>query len=216
MLVPTGAGVGSAIGFLYAPFSFEANRSQFMRLSDFDAKAIKIIFNELKLEATAFVRSCNALVPIEAEYKVYMRYSGQGWEIPVQLSKVQANAPDVDTYQALFESEYELLFGRVVDGMDIEITVWSVNATTPAQTVNPVQKIQTLQSLTTDKTRGLFDPSQEAVTAAAELPRDTMKPGYRIAGPAIITEDETTIIVPASRIAMALTDGSVDITEKER
>ena len=43
-----------------------------------------------------------------------------------------------------------------------------------------------------------------------------MNPGSQIAGPAIITEDETTIIVPTSRIAMALTDGSVDITEKER
>ena len=216
MLVPTGAGVGSAIGFLYAPFSFEANRSQFMRLSDFDAKAIKLILNELKSEATAFVRSCNALAPIEAKYKVYMRYSGQGWEIPVQLTKAQAKAPDVNTYQALFEREYELLFGRVVDGMDVEVTVWSVNATTPAQTVNPVQKIQTLQSLTTEKTRELFDPSVEAVTTAAELPRSTMKPGSQIAGPAIITEDETTVIVPASRIATALNDGSIDITEKER
>jgi N-methylhydantoinase A len=187
-----------------------------MRLSDFDAKAIKLILNELKSEATAFVRSCNALAPIEAKYKVYMRYSGQGWEIPVQLTKAQAKAPDVNTYQALFEREYELLFGRVVDGMDVEVTVWSVNATTPAQTVNPVQKIQTLQSLTTEKTRELFDPSVEAVTTAAELPRSTMKPGSQIAGPAIITEDETTVIVPASRIATALNDGSIDITEKER
>jgi N-methylhydantoinase A len=43
-----------------------------------------------------------------------------------------------------------------------------------------------------------------------------MKPGSQIAGPAIITEDETTVIVPASRIATALNDGSIDITEKER
>ena len=33
VLVPPGAGVGSAIGFLRAPFSFEANRSVHMRLS---------------------------------------------------------------------------------------------------------------------------------------------------------------------------------------
>ena len=35
LLVPSGAGVGSAIGFLRAPFSFEATRSQFMRLAAF-------------------------------------------------------------------------------------------------------------------------------------------------------------------------------------
>ena len=33
LLVPPGAGVGSAIGFLRAPFSFEANRSVYMKLS---------------------------------------------------------------------------------------------------------------------------------------------------------------------------------------
>ena len=35
-LIPSGAGVGSAIGFLRAPFSFEATRTHYMRLSDFD------------------------------------------------------------------------------------------------------------------------------------------------------------------------------------
>lgn len=214
MLVPTGAGVGSAIGFLCAPFSFEANRSQFMRLSYFDANAIKVILNDLNSEATTFVRSCNPSAPIAAEFKVYMRYSGQGWEIPVQLTKAQAQTPDVDTFQALFEREYTLLFGRIVDGLDVEITVWSVNATTPAQAVTPVEAIQTLQTLTTEKTRALFDPSLEIVTTAAELPRADLTPGQQIGGPAVITEDETTVVVPTSRVATGLSDGTIDVSEK--
>ncbi len=48
LLVPTGAGVGSAIGFLRAPFSFEANRSVYMRLSDFDAATIKTLLADLQ------------------------------------------------------------------------------------------------------------------------------------------------------------------------
>jgi N-methylhydantoinase A/acetone carboxylase, beta subunit len=36
-IVPAGAGVGSAIGFLRAPFGYEAVRSSFVRLSEFDA-----------------------------------------------------------------------------------------------------------------------------------------------------------------------------------
>ncbi|MBT8410775.1 MAG: hydantoinase/oxoprolinase family protein, partial [Octadecabacter sp.] len=43
LLVPPGAGVGSAIGFLRAPFSFEANRSVYMKLSDFDGDRIKAL-----------------------------------------------------------------------------------------------------------------------------------------------------------------------------
>jgi N-methylhydantoinase A len=39
-------------------------------------------------------------------------------------------------------------------------------------------------------------------------------PGQTIAGPALITEDETTIVVPTSRTAIARPDGTIDITEK--
>ena len=214
MLVPAGAGVGSAIGFLRAPFSFEANRSQFMRLSDFDAPAITTLLNELKVEATSFVRSCDAEAEIQAQYKVYMRYSGQGWEIPVQLTAIQAETPDLATFQALFQREYAALFGRVVEAMDVEITVWSVNATTPAQSVTPVDIVSSLPLMTTQIRRALFDPATATVAQAAEVLRSDMTPGACIAGPAVITEDETTIIVPTSRRATTLADGCIDISDK--
>ena len=89
-LVPSGAGVGSAIGFLRAPFSFEANRSVFMRLSDFDPDRVRALFLDMEDEATRFVRSCDADAPIRSDHKIYMRYSGQGWEIPIQLTPEQA------------------------------------------------------------------------------------------------------------------------------
>lgn len=135
LLVPTGAGVGSAIGFLRAPFSFEANRSVYMRLSHFDGDVIKSLLSDLQSEATGFVRTCDATSDIISEFKVYMRYAGQGWEIPVALTEAQAMNPDAATFQRLFEEDYTKLFGRTVTGMDIEITVWSVNATTPPEKV---------------------------------------------------------------------------------
>ena len=214
MLVPSGAGVGSAIGFLRAPFSFEANRSQFMRLSDFDAPAITTLLNELKVEATTFVRTCDEQAKIEAQYKIYMRYSGQGWEIPVQLTATQAETPDLATFQALFEREYAVLFGRVVEEMDAEITVWSVNATTPAQSVTPVDVVPSMPLMTTQTRRALFDPATAAVAHAVEVLRSDMTPGTCISGPAVITEDETTIIVPTSRRATTLADGCIDIYDK--
>jgi N-methylhydantoinase A len=39
-LIPPGAGVGSAIGFLQAPVSFEATRGLYQRLDMFDAEAV--------------------------------------------------------------------------------------------------------------------------------------------------------------------------------
>jgi N-methylhydantoinase A len=214
LLVPTGAGVGSAIGFLRAPFSFEANRSVYMKLSDFKPDVIKSLLTELQDEATGFVRSCDATSDIISEFKVYMRYTGQGWEIPISLSAEQATLPDADTFLKLFEADYSALFGRTVDGMDVEITVWSVNATTPPEQVAQIALASDTGAATVAGQRALFDPALATVNDAQVVLRNDMKTGQTVQGPAVVTEDETTIIVPSSRQVTAQPDGTIDMTTK--
>ena len=214
-LVPQGAGVGSAIGFLRAPFSFEANRTVFMKMSAFDPAGVKTLFAEMEAEATAFVRSCDADAPILADHKVYMRYAGQGWEIPVPLTRAEAESPDAATFLARFEEDYVALFGRSVEGLEAEITVWSVNATTPPPDVAPAAPTNRLGEAPTIGTRRLFDAGQGTANDAAIVARAAATPGLFIEGPAVVTEDETTIIVPVSRRAMTLSDGCVAIDVKE-
>ncbi|MGC1260963.1 MAG: hydantoinase/oxoprolinase family protein [Jannaschia helgolandensis] len=214
LLVPPGAGVGSAIGFLRAPFSFEANRSVYMTLSDFDPVRITDLLGDLQSEATGFVRTCDADSPINCEFKVYMRYTGQGWEIPVTLSEAQATAPDAATFLSLFEADYTRLFGRTVAGLDVEITVWSVNATTPPSPVEPLGAAGRGGTIIGTGTRAVFDPALAQVVDAAVVARTGLMDGATIDGPAVLTEDETTIIVPASRTATHLPDGCIDLTRK--
>ena len=214
LLVPPGAGVGSAIGFLRAPFSFEANRSVYMKLSEFKPESIREILFDLEQEATRFVRSCDETARITAEYKAYMRYSGQGWEIPIVLTEDQARNPDAAHFQSLFENEYTVLFGRAVEGMDIEITVWSVNATTPPKAVSAVNPVQELSQATIAGYRTLFDPASESVTEASVVERSSLEAGHCVAGPAVITEDETTIVIQASRLATAQPDGCIELISK--
>ncbi|KAJ04198.1 hydantoinase/oxoprolinase family protein [Sulfitobacter mediterraneus] len=214
LLVPPGAGVGSAIGFLRAPFSFEANRSVYMKLSDFDAPKIQSLLSELKAEATGFVRNCDANAPILSEFKVYMRYAGQGWEIPIVLTEDQAMTPDATTFEARFEEDYVKLFGRKVAGLDIEITVWSVNATTPPEQVAQIAMAQPAGNAPVAGRRQMFDPAKSAYQDAAVVLRDQMAEGAEIAGPAAVTEDETTIIIPSSRKAIRQPDGCIDVSVK--
>jgi N-methylhydantoinase A len=213
-LVPPGAGVGSAIGFLRAPFSFEANRSVYMRLSAFDPGKIRSLLQDLNAEATGFVRTCDATARIVSEYKVYMRYSGQGWEIPISLTQAQAENPDAGAFLARFEEDYAKLFGRIVQGMDVEITVWAVNSTTLAETVARVTEAPAGKAAQATGQRPVFDPAQAAYLAAEIVPRSSVTAGQTVAGPAVITEDETTIIVPASRVAQGQPDGCIDIVAK--
>ena len=133
-LVPPGAGVGSAIGFLRAPFSFESTRSTYLRMSQFSASTVADVLGELRKEAADFVHDCEPGADLTYETKGYFRYVGQGWEIPVDLPP----DPDGDGYRAAFEAAYETLFGRIVHGLDIEITSWSVRAATHVPPVDPV------------------------------------------------------------------------------
>ena len=211
LLVPQGAGVGSAIGVLRAPFSFEATRSVYMRLSDFNPRLITSLLNELQTEATGFVRSCDAESSIVSEFKVYMRYTGQGWEIPIQLSVDEALNPSADTFKRRFEEDYSTLFGRTVDGMDIEITVWAVNATTPVQPVESVIPEQAGQNAAIGSHRRIFDAALNKPVDASVVALSDIYTGETVQGPAAITHDETTIILPTSRVAVKQPDGCIDI-----
>ena len=213
LLVPPGAGVGSAIGFLRAPFSFEATRSIYSRLSDFDGGMVKSLLAELQEEATRFVEQCAAGVELFAEAKAYMRYTGQGWEIPIVLTAAQAAAPDASEFAALFEAQYTAMFGRTVEGMDIEITVWAVNVTTAPPTALRVSEFGFGEAgtVSVETSRDVFDAATGDLVSAATVERAGLQAGQVVAGPAVITEDETTIIVPVSGHAIAQADGCIDI-----
>ncbi len=212
-LIPEGAGVGSAIGFLRAPFSFEANRSVFMRMSEFDAGTVTALFAEMEEEATRFVRSCDAKADVLTSHRIYMRYAGQGWEIPVDLSADLAAAPDGDAILALFEAEYGRLFGRVVADMAVEITVWSVNAHTATGAATPEPAPAEVVDVPMGDTRALFDPGLGRSVDAGLIDRDAMPVGGMVKGPALLTERETTIVVPSSRDVTKSHDGTLILRE---
>ncbi len=214
LVVPPGAGVGSAIGFLRAPFSFEATRSVYMRLSEFSAASAGQVLGELEKEAADFVRTCDPDADLAYEFKAYMRYVGQGWEIPVDLEQADAHEPAGDRFQSLFEHAYRTLFGRIVDGLDIEITSWSVNASTPVPPADAIDELTAGEPAETSAMRALFDPAAGEFADAVEIERDTLDPGRSAPGPAVITERETSVIVPAGFVAVMHTDGCIMVERK--
>lgn len=211
-LIPQGAGVGSAIGFLRAPFSFESNRTHFMPYAGFDPQAVRALFADMVAEATRFVRTCAPDAPILADFKVYMRYKGQGWQIPVPLTPDQAEQADPAVFLARFEQEYTTLFGRVVAGMAVEITVWSVNAYTATAAVDALPLVTAQPAPTPSGQRQLFDAALGDLHQAGIYDRASLAHGATLQGPALITEEETTTVLPLSRQARILGDGSIDIT----
>ena len=64
VLVPSGAGVGSAIGFLRAPVGYEVVRSLYQRFSTFDVDAVNALLADMAAEAMAVVAQGSFGAPI--------------------------------------------------------------------------------------------------------------------------------------------------------
>lgn len=216
-LVPPGAGVGSAIGFLRAPFGYEALMSKVTRLSRFDIAAVNAMLAELTSTAEGFVRA-GTDAPVTCEITAFMRYVGQGWEIPVPLPDGPFEPGDVEALRASFRDQYARFFGRAIDGLDgleIEVVTWSVKA----QDQRPAPARHALTTGTTlaapGGTRPVFDPSTGKALPSAIHDRAALPAGARVTGPAVIVERETATVVTAPFDAVMQDDGSLLLLRKE-
>ena len=216
LLIPPGAGVGSAIGFLRAPFGFEAVRGAFLRLSEFDAPWTNRLITELSEEAERFARAGAPDAPLVREIKAYMRYQGQGWEIVVMLpNRDFIDADDVEI-RRLFETEYKRLFGRALDGLDIEIMNWSVQVRSELLQSARVAALEREQTRSSEESRRIFDAREQRFVDAGVYQRDELQSGDRIDGPAVIIERETSTVVTSRYHAIRQADGCLLLQQKEK
>ena len=214
MLIPPGAGVGSAIGFLRAPFSYEATRGLFQTLDAFDPDHINICLKELQAEATSFVDLGAPETERITKLIAFMRYSGQGWEIPVPLEFRQFNSADVDDIKSRFEEAYTTLFGRTIEGLSIEITNWSLIVATHVPEPVAVKCQNTGKAASVKRMRGFYDAARRSNVEAQEIERTVMQAGVMVEGPAVIIEQETSTIVTSGYRAIGQSDGSMLLLAK--
>ncbi|MBN3787343.1 hydantoinase/oxoprolinase family protein [Burkholderia sp. Ac-20353] len=214
-IVPPGAGVGSAIGFLRAPFGYESVRSASMRFTDFDANVLNEIVEQLGAEADHFARQGSGDVEPVVEVKAFMRYVGQGWEIPIAIPYRRFSSEDRATFAELFTKAYTQFFGRPIDGLDIEIVSWAVKASSPLPPVERLQLVDSLDPVKAQKTRKIFDAALHRSVEAAIVERGTLGVGETVVGPAIIVEAETSTLVTSSFNATVQPDGCLLVTSKE-
>lgn len=215
-LVPRGAGVGSAIGFLKAPFGYEALASRLVRLSRFDPNEANALLGELKATAERFVRA-GSRGEIVREITAFMRYRGQGWEIPVPLAD-QPFAEEASTELAeRFRDSYRRFFGRAIEGLDdleIEIVTWSVKASDRRDEARPIETIAAVRTVRAPQTRRVFDPAAGAPLPYGIVARDTLSPGDLVEGPAVIVERETSTVVTSLFDAVLQSDGTILLLRK--
>ena len=142
VIVPTGAGVGSAIGMLRAAVSYEVVRSRYLRLADFDPGAVNALLAEMHEEARAVVVAgagdgAEKGGGLDDARHAYMRYVGQGHEIVVPLPVRPLAAGDRETLAEAFDAEYARLYGRTIPGQEREILSWTLTVTARKPSLPP-------------------------------------------------------------------------------
>ena len=217
-LVPPGAGVGSAIGFLKAPFGYEALASNLIRLSAFDAATFNTLIANLTATAEGFVRK-GTDGRILREVTAFMRYAGQGWEIPVTLPDRPFTAADAAMLKDAFRSNYARFFGRAIDalgGLEIEIVTLSVKAQDERPVPDRVLLTTGTRTRPATVTRPVFDPAQGKALPSAIHDRADLSAGDRVQGPAVIVERETATVVTSPFDAVMQGDGTLLLLRKDK
>jgi N-methylhydantoinase A len=195
VLIPANAGVGSAVGLLRAPVAYEVVRGWLMRLSNFEPENANRLLTDMRSEAEAIVRRGAPDALLTERRSAFMRYRGQGHEIAVELPVRAFKSADRAAITALFEDAYRRLYSRPIPGVDIEILSWVVTISAPAHgelaSAMPVRPNEPKARAR----RPLFDPQAGEFQNVPIHWRGDLGPGAKIAGPAVIAEDDTSTVV---------------------
>ena len=216
IVIPQGAGVGSAHGFLHAPIGYEVVRTRFMRLDAFDASLVNGLFDTMHAEANAVVRLGAPDAPLKERREAFMRYCGQGHEIEVSLPAQPFTPQSNVQLRALFDKEYERVFGRTIPGLAVEVVTWALTLATEQSLPSQMPDAPRLPATPTGEVRRMFDPATETEIDAAVFERATLVPGAALSGPAVIVESETTTVVPPGFAAHVDAFASLTLTRERQ
>ena len=196
VIVPVGAGVGSAFGFLRASIAYEVVRTRHMRLDMLDAKMLNELFAAMRAEAEAVVRPAAPGEALVESRQAFMRYRGQGHEIAVPLPN-EPFAPDgAGELRRRFEATYEQVFGRAIPKLEVEALTWTLSLATDRPLPAPASPVARKAAPAPSGHREVLDPASGHKEQAALYERNALQPGMQVDGPALIVEDGTTTVVP--------------------
>lgn len=125
-----------------------------------------------------------------------MRYVGQNYELPVTLGQPGEipDLPDTDALKEAFFEAHQRSYGHVDRDAPIEIMNVRMKAVARLSQVAPVSELPAGPARASEYHDVWFDESTPVSTPV--YPRSTLEAGVRLQGPAIITQFDTTTVVP--------------------
>jgi N-methylhydantoinase A len=212
VLVPPGAGVGSAIGFLRAPVAFEVSRSFHQRLGALEVERIDALLGAMRASAIRVVTAAGVRKHTETR-TAFMRYVGQGHEVEVSVPERLGSDAEVVLKEA-FESAYRRLYQRTIPGLEVEILNWTLKTGAEVAAIQAVAAAATVPAPAPTGSRELLDGATGERISAPIYARDDLPAGAEIEGPAVITERDTATVVSSRFRVSVHPQGSLVLNRK--
>jgi N-methylhydantoinase A len=205
VVIPPGAGVGSAIGFLRAPVAYEVTRSYYQQLSDIDIDGANALLQAMRDEAVSVVEAGAGGRPLSEIRTAFMRYVGQGHEVgvelPIRIETPRLGPDAAAVLLAAFEAEYHRLYERTIPNLEVEILTWvllvSTEIAAPATLASGTDAAASVTLPGPIGQRQLVDTATGGQVGAPVYAREALTPGMRLTGPAVILEQDTTTVISA-------------------
>ena len=198
VIIPTSASVGSAVGFLLAPVAFELSRSCSVSLCQFQVEVLNDLFEEMN-RYTHDVVSSGAPNRNRTEIRqAQMRYVGQGYSIAVELPIRVLKQDDAEFIQDAFNLTYINLYKKLHEGVDVEIVGLSVSVSAYLASSQTIETAPTadIEPASIDHKAQLFDAQAVDYREVNVFSRHAMQAGSHLAGPALLSDQGTTVVVP--------------------
>lgn len=169
-----------------------------MRLDRFEPQAAQALLAAMAAEARDLTRSAAGDAPLRESRAVFMRYLGQGHEIPVGLPDGDLAADHAGLLREAFEAAYRRLFERHIPGAVIEILTWAV---TVGAAMEPPVRLPPTSEVAGPNPIGRRTILLGPEASPSEIPvyaRADFAPGAAIEGPALVVEPGTSTFVSAA------------------
>jgi N-methylhydantoinase A len=196
-IAPPGAGVGSAFGLLAAPLAFDLSRSGYGRLDALDWGAVDGLLDELAAEGRTLLAQAGLKGDaVSLQRSAEMRYLGQGHEVTVPLPAERLEGRHVRQIVEAFERVYQRLYGRLGPGVPLEVVNWRVTVSGPRPMLE--SRVASPAASGVDARKGVRKahfPETGGLADTTVYDRYAMRAGDMVAGPAIIEERESTLVL---------------------
>ncbi len=193
------AGVGAAVGLAGSPPVCVVARSGLSLLHEVDWRIVEKLLDEMKEEALADIAAKMSSDDIDLLVSCDMRYRGQGYEINVPFSPPPYSSDSMEALLNAFTNSYRERYGIENPGVNIEIVSWRLEVRSGAMLVPGIKEkaSESGKEMLHRRKRNIRFENDFVETVVCH--RDDIDPAVSLVGPAVITETNTTTLIPPGK-----------------